>query len=532
MTQAAEVVDSGRAAMRVRAAKRRRRLAINLAMAVVAVAAGGIYLNSRRSQTGLPQGLYTGKAERMDLVETVSATGSVTAQTGAMVKIGSQITGRIKQLHADVGSHIGAGEVIAELDVPDLRAQVQQAEAAVRLATANLQQQLSGVALQRTQAATEIEKAQAALGVAQANLKQVQESANLQRATAQAAVRQAQANANNTAANLRRLTQVHDQGLLADSDLDAAKAQAEVSAAQLASAQENLQLVEAKIAADLPTAQQQVRQAQAALDAANAGTAQNAIKAQQVASARAALKQAQANLAVARAQLDKAYIRSPISGTVLQLTQQQGETIAAGLSAPTLIIVADLDRLQVDAFVDETDIGRVKLGQRAQVTVDAYPDHPFYGRVQKIASGSTMQQNVVTYDTTIALENPAHMLKPDMTATVNITVARRGHVLAVPVDAIKPGIKGSTVIVMTTGGDGKPAFRPVLVRTGISDGEHTEILEGLRQGDTVVLAGQVPGMTTDTMPRFPGPLGFGAGVGRGGAGGRGGGGGGRGGGGR
>lgn len=518
-------MDSSRAATRVRAAKNRRRLIINLLIALVIVAAGGVYWNSRRSQTKLPEGLFTAPTQRMDLVQTISATGSVTAQTGAMVKIGSQITGRIKQLHADVGSHIGAGEVIAELDVPDLRAQVQQVEAAVRFATANLQQQLAGVGLQKTQAATDIEKAQAALGVAQANLKQVQESANLQRATAAAAVRQAQANADNSAANLRRQTQLHQQGLLADSDLDTAKTQAEVNDAQLASAQENVRLVNAKIEADLPSAQQQVRQAEAALDAANAGSAQNAIKAQQVTSAREALKQSQANLKVSRAQLDKAYIRSPISGTVLQLTQQQGETIAAGLSAPTLIVVADLNRLQVDAFVDETDIGHIKLGQPAQVTVDAYPDHPFYGTVQKIASGSIMQQNVVTYDTTIALKNPEHLLKPDMTATVNIIVARHQEVLTVPVDAVKPGANGSTVTVMRRGANDQPKFDVVAVKTGISDDTNIEIQSGLSAGDTVVLSGQVPGMSTDTTPRFRGPLGFGGG-GRGGAGGRGGGGGG------
>src|SRR5438128_7593590 len=94
--------------------------------------------------------LLTDTVKKGDLVETVSATGSVTAQTGAQVKIGSQITGRIKRLYADVGSRVKAGQLIAELDLPDIRAQLQQAEANLSLARTKLIQQESGVAMERT----------------------------------------------------------------------------------------------------------------------------------------------------------------------------------------------------------------------------------------------------------------------------------------------------------------------------------------------------------------------------------------------
>jgi RND family efflux transporter MFP subunit len=505
-----EPVISGVRSARVRRAKARRRLFINIAAAVVVIAAivGVWWL--RRSPSRLPEGLVTATAQRMDLVQTISATGSVTAQTGAMVKIGSQITGRIKRLFADVGDHMDAGEVIAELDVPDLEAQVRQAEATLALNRTRLAEQLSGVSLLDTQTVTDVQKAEAGVAVAQASLRQVQQSADLQLATAQAGVRQAQANATNADANLRRVQQVFDQGFIAHQELDSAKAQGEVAAAQLASAQENVKLVQAKVSADLASAREQLKQARAVLAAARAGTSQQAIKRHQVQEAREAVRQSEAALAQSRAQLNKAFIRTPIAGTVLQLAQQEGETIAAGLAAPTVIIVADLDRLQVDAFVDETDIGQVRLGQSAEITVDAYPGHPFAGKVVKIASGATMQQNVVTYDVTISLANPSHLLKPDMTASVNIIVGRRRGTLAVPIDAIKPTPRGSTVTVMSRGKNGQPSFKVVRVRTGMSDGEHTEITEGLAEGDVVVLSGQVPGMTAaEQGPRFRGPLGFG-----------------------
>lgn len=510
MTEAGNLSGAGRDGARVRAGKARRRLIVNVIIALVILAGILIYWRVARSGSALPQGLITARVERMDIIQTVSATGSVTAQTGAMVKIGSQITGRIKQLHADVGSKVEAGQIIAELAVPDLEAQVRQVEAAVAVNRANLAQQRAGVPLQDQQTRADIEKGEAGVALARTNLQQVEQSTNLEVATAEAGVSQARANANNSAANLERVRQLFDQGFLAAADLDNAKAQAEVNSAQLASAEKNLGLVQAKVAADLNSARAQLRQAEATLAAARAGVANPAIKRQQVAAAANAVRQSEASLAVSRAQLDKAFIRTPISGTVLQLSQQQGETIAAGLSAPTLIIVADLDRLQVDAFVDETDIGRVELGQPAQVIVDSYPNHPFQGRVAKIASGATMQQNVVTYDVTVALDNPEHMLKPDMTTTTNITVARRSNVLAVPVDAIKLTVGGSTVTVMNRDRQGRAVFGVVKVSTGASDGENTEIINGLKEGQVVVLSGQVPGMEAQSSgPRFRSPLGFG-----------------------
>jgi len=506
-----------RDAARVRAAKGRRRALLNAAViAIIVIAIAGFWL-ARRGQHSTPRGLVTGTVERKDLTQKVSATGSVTAQTGAMVKIGSQITGRIKRLFADVGSQVRAGQVIAELDLPDLEAQVRQAEATLSLNQKRLAEQLAGVGLQETQSAADLEKARSALSVAKANLTQVERSADLQRATAEASVRQARANAVNSDANLKRMERLLAKDYVAASDVDTAKAQAEVNAAQLTSAQENIRLVNAKLDADLESARQQVKQAEATLAAARAGLAQNAIKQEQIAQARAAVKQSEASLAFSRSQLAKAFIRTPISGTVLQLTQQQGETIAAGLSAPTLIIVADLDRLQVDAFVDETDIGRVRLGEQAEITLDAYSRRTFRGRVAKVASGATMQQNVVTYDVTIALEGSERLLKPDMTATVNIVIARKEGILAVSVDAVKQTAEGPTVMVMTKGRDGKPEYKTVKIETGISDGESVEVLSGLKEGDVVVLSGEVPGMQSQQMgPRFT-PFGV-----RGGGGGRGG----------
>ena len=111
---------------------------------------------------------------------------------------------------------------------------------------------------------------------------------------------------------------------------------------------------------------------------------QDVLQAQEaVKTAQEAVRVAKAQVDYQKAQLEKTVIRSPITGTVLQLAQQQGETLAAGLNAPTLIVVADLNRLQVDAYVDETDIGKVRLGQEADITVDAFPKAPSRAKSRK-----------------------------------------------------------------------------------------------------------------------------------------------------
>jgi RND family efflux transporter MFP subunit len=263
-----------------------------------------------------------------------------------------------------------------------------------------------------------------------------------------------------------------------------------------------------------------LREAQAALKNAQANTVQDTLKQQDVIQAEDSVRVATATYQYNLAQQDKAVIRSPISGTVLQLASQQGETLAAGLSSPTLIVVADLNRLQVDAYVDETDIGKVKLGQEASIVVDAFSKRPFKGIVQKIASGSTIQQGVVTYDVTISISDRQHRLKPDMTANVTLQTGKLSNVLVVPSVAIKVSTKGSTVNVVTKT-DGKTNITPHRIKTGGNDDTNTEIRDGVKEGDVVVLAGMDTGTRGPMGPASPfGPSG---GRGGGGGGGRGGG---------
>lgn len=509
--------------------------------------------------------MITAPVTKGNLVETISATGSVTAQTGAEVKIGSQITGTIQHLYADVGSHVTAGQPIAVLDLPDVRDQMQEAKANMSQAVTKLQQLETGVSMLHTQLSSgvlqaqaqlrgghaqltsafatlnqqkqqtnaDITKAKSALSSTQAALNtaraadlQTRASANLQIANANEQLIQVRATADDANRNLVRQQQLIKQGYVPQSAVDNAVAASKVDNSLVTSGEQNVQLVKAQVTASLQTAadqvleaQQNVSSAKAALAAAQAETYLNKSREANVKSAAAAVNQDNANLATAsanttqnllktqdiqqasqavqsaqdqvhywQAQVDKTIIRTPITGTVLQLASQQGETLAAGLAAPTLIIVANLHRLQIDAYVDETDIGKVKLGQEADCTLDAFPHKNIKGHVSKISSGATILQGVVTYDVTIKLDRQSTLLKPDMTANVTLQIGKLYNVLLVPSEAVHLGVHGSTVDLLKME-NGKSVSIPVQVKTGGSDGVNTEIKSGLKEGEIIIRAG-------------------------------------------
>lgn len=232
----------------------------------------------------------------------------------------------------------------------------------------------------------------------------------------------------------------------------------------------------------------------------------------------------QANLEKSKVDLDHCTIYSPVDGIVISRNVDVGQTVAAAMNAPVLFTIAnDLTKMQIDSNVAEADVGNVELDQDVDFTVDAFPYTTFHGKVIQNRNAATTVQNVVTYDVVISVSNPDLKLKPGMTATVQIIIARRDNVVKIPNAALrvrmpdsdatpaaaatpaappagKPsgGRKGGkphgekrerTIYVMPPGGS-KPA--PVQVKLGITDGITTEVTEGLKEGDVVVTAVELP----------------------------------------
>ena len=214
--------------------------------------------------------------------------------------------------------------------------------------------------------------------------------------------------------------------------------------------------------------------------------------------AKSSYDQSNSSMAKVKRNLSYATIKSPIDGVVISKAVEEGQTVAAGFSTPTLFTIAnDLTKMQVIANIDEADIGQVKEGQRVEFAVDAFPDDVFNGEVRQVRLEATTSSNVVTYEVVIAAENPDLKLKPGMTANVTVYTLEHDDALTVKTSALKfhpdpemlselgfevamEPVRGQKVWVV----DGKRLV-PRPVEKGASTGDRTEILSGLDNGETV-----------------------------------------------
>ena len=235
---------------------------------------------------------------------------------------------------------------------------------------------------------------------------------------------------------------------------------------------------------------------------------------EQVATAQEQVKRAQTNLGYAT-------ITSPIDGIVLSKSVEEGQTVAASFSTPELFKIAkDLTNMQVVANVDEADIGNVKAGERVSFTVDAYPEDTFEGSVTQVRQEATTTNNMVTYEVVINAPNSSMKLKPGLTANVTIYTAERQGVLSVPSKALRftpvkeavgdkkiEDCQGKNKVWVLEGNTLKA--RPVQI--GMSDGAHTEIINGISKGVEVITEikitdGDMPDMGDgERSPFAPGP---------------------------
>ena len=492
----------------------RSKLILIAILALAALGVTGIMVQRRAASTRRQAGLDTATAARRTLNATVLATGGIKAIVGAEVKVGSRISGVVKRLPVNIGSTVHRGQLIAELDDRETRSQVDQASANLAAARTRLGELEAGYASQVVQSRTDVERAQSNLASARSQLEQarttvgtvpLEVTAQIQQA--ESALEQAEASRTNAKTTYERMQHLLAQDFVAKQDTDNARTAYDVTVAQVRHAQAVLDAANANASQtqikqqDVAQAEEGVRQADSALRMAQANTAQVRVKEQAIQTARAQVLQAEAALRYAETQLSYTRIVSPIDGVIASVSTQEGETIAAGLTAPTFVTIIDLSRLQVDALVDETDIGRVKVGQSATFTVDSFPDEDFEGTVTAIYPKAIIDQNVVDYDVVVTISNPRGMLRPDMTANVTISVATKENVLSVPNKAVKRE-DGARVVYVAQ--DGSLIRRAV--KTGWKDSDHTEIVSGLKEGEQV-LVGEAPGQarpqSSGAQPSLP-----------------------------
>jgi HlyD family secretion protein len=381
------------------------------------VATAGVGVATRDSSQAKPK-VTTVEVTKGDLVQAISASGSLEAVT--TVNVGSQVSGIVQTLYADFNDVVRKGQTLARLDPSLFQTQVEQAEANLVRAEAEVER-----------LAVERDAAKLALD---------------------------------------RTSKLAAKRLVSDADLEAAQMALASSAAQIRSAQ-------------------------------------------------ASVAQSKASLNQARVNLEHTVISSPIDGIVISRAVDTGQTVAASMQAPTLfVLAADLTQMHLNASIDESDVGQIQPAQPVTFRVDAYPNEEFSGRVAQVRLQAVVSQNVVTYATVIDVENAGLKLKPGMTATVTVEVARRAGALTVPAAALRFKPTAAMIASLTApsaeappacGGapgcgtlwvyDGQ-AIRGVSVRTGISNGTATEILgDAVAEGTAIVSAVTLPAAASKTV---------------------------------
>jgi HlyD family secretion protein len=499
---------------------------VGVAAIVAVIAVGSIFFvrhRARAATSSTPVETATVTKGRIEV--TIGASGNVAASQQANLSFGA--SGTVSQVSVTVGQQVKAGQVLAGLDTTNLQLQVQDAQASLDAAQANLQE------AQQPATPEDLASAQAALASAQANYESVKAGpSKADLAAARAALASAQANydsvkagptadslasakaaLDNALASLKQAQSAYNQvadrpnvGQLSQSltlqqatnaydeakaNYDAAKnhpTPSELAAArsELASAQYSLdQLKEQPTQAQLTAAQAQVASAQYQLAQLEAQPA-----AQTVASAKASYEQAQVALTEAQQQLAGATITTPVDGTVITVNIQQGDTVSSGAAA--IVLVPDVAPV-VDANVDEVDVPSVADGQDVHLTFEALPGRTITGTVTSIAPTSTSVNGAVAYQVQIGFTPGRMPVRLGMTTNVAIVIASADNALLVPNQAITADRQARKYYVTRQLPDG--TIQRLEVRIGLQNDTETQITQGVHAGDKLVLP-QVLGTTT------------------------------------
>jgi HlyD family secretion protein len=370
------------------------------------------------------------RARRGDINWRIAARGRVEGATSQETKLASRVVGRLKEVAVTDGDPVRKGQVVAVLENDDLKARVDEAQANLERAQALLQKLLNGARPEERNAArAEMEEAQAA--------------------------------AENAHQNYERAQQLFkDGGIVSQSALDQAQRDWRMSQAKLESVRERYKLIMAPP------------------------------RAEDVMAAKADVELARARLAQAEDNYENTFVRSPVDGVVVKRNMNPGESISYESLFQPIVSVADTTRLMVRAEVDETDIGKIQIGQRADIRCEAYPGQTFYGRVVRI-SGGLGKKKVQTDNPTEKIDtdiletfvevDPGSPLRVGLRVDVYVQLARKENVLIVPRRAVMLTDGVPLVQVKSAAG-----VRAQPIRLGAQDGMNVEILEGLKEGDVVV----------------------------------------------
>jgi HlyD family secretion protein len=408
-----------------------------IVLVLAAAGAGYYYWRQRESKTDQPAPQTTTVAvAKGSIFQAVASTGKVVSNLDVDIKC--KASGEVITLPFDISQTVKQGDLLLELDP------INQVRAV----------HLAEVALSESQA--KLKQAQQNLVVAEQNVKTGRDKANAMLASATIRARDARAKA-------ERRKQLLAQGLGMQEEVESAETDAAQAEADQASAQ---------------VALEEVKTQELALD----------MKRQDIALAQAEVESDQIALDNAKQTLTDTKVMAPMDGVVSALNIQKGTIISSGITnvggGTTIMTLADLSRIFVLASVDESDIGNVNVDQDVNITADAFPGRVFQGKVVRIATKGVNVSNVVTFEVKIeVLDKKKNLLKPEMTANVQIISAQRDDVLTVPALAVTRKNKETMATVVKADGTNEERA----IKVGLTDGEKWELVSGLSEGDIVLV---------------------------------------------
>lgn len=420
-----------------------------------------------------------------DVLEFVVATGRVRALVQS--EVGSETGGVVSEVLVREGERVERGQVLVRLRKDELLEQLNSARAAVDTAQRELQQVMRGSLPEEiTRARAELQQAQevgkARLDSALQRLRQLELGGREEEiARAQSALAEAEARRKQAEADLQRARQLYEAGALSRSELEraetalaTARAAEQTASAQLAIAkkparEEEIQSARAEVQSARASYEQSVRAAQANLQLLLRKPLREEVEV-----ARARLRQAEANVRLIEERLRQRDVVATISGLIVRRNVEPGQSVLPGQS---LLTIADMQKVEILMETDETNIPRLKVGQRAMLIVPAFRDQPFEGVVTRVGPEIDTQRGVVTVR--LVPKQMPSFLRPDMTVDVNVEVNRLVGSLTVPVTAILSR-SGDAVYVVE---GGKVRLKSVKV---LAKGDEYAAIEGLSSQDKVV----------------------------------------------
>ncbi|SNR70746.1 efflux RND transporter periplasmic adaptor subunit [Desulfurobacterium atlanticum] len=399
---------------------------------ILALIGGGFfYMKKKKTKELIP--VKTVKVKRGEVKNIVEASGMMKPQVGAKVKVGARISGTVIKENVKVGDYVKKGDLIAVIDNRELGENL-------KVARANLEEIKKIYPKKIETQKLAIETAEASLKTAQAKLETEKHNFELKKW------------------EFERQQKLLKEGFTTEADFKKAKT-------ALETAKNNLKVAE-----------EAVKQAKLAVE-----KEKKALK-QLETEYKAKLTQAEAQYKQAKIRFSYSYIYAPKSGIISYVSTQEGETVVAGMNAPEFVTILDPEKLENWIYVDETEIGKIKKGQKVVFTVDTYRDKKFKGSVVEIYPEPTVLNNVVYYIVVARGFNDVSKLKLNMTTHNKIIIGIKKNVLVVPNEAVK-WKKGKYVVYKVVGGK----VKEVPVKVGWSDDKYMEILSGLKEGDKIAI---------------------------------------------